>query len=154
MLVRTAPLTTGRRLLIVLEPGDEVLTGIARACAEHDIGAAVITTFSGALRRARLIAGDHAVADPEAPLADSTEVRYTEGIGSGTITRDPAGVHTVHVHVALGAKDRGGAAVAGHLLEAETHYVVEVVVDEVLEPALARAPHPDSRGVPILSIVR
>lgn len=150
--MRTAPLTIGRRLLVVLEPGDEVLTSLADACAQHGIAQAVISTFSGALRRARLIAAEWPVADPEPPLRESIEVFYTEGIGSGTITTAPDGTILPHVHVALGDKARGGAAAAGHLLEGETHYVVEVVLDEVLAPALGRSPHPDSSGIPILTV--
>jgi predicted DNA-binding protein with PD1-like motif len=150
--MRTTAVTHGRRLLIVLEPGDDVLPSMAAACARHGIEQGVVATFSGAFRRARLIAGDEAALDPELPLADASEVYYTEGIGSGTVTRDAGGEYAVHIHVALGRKDRGGAAVAGHLLAAETHYVVEIVVDEVLEPALERTPHPGSSGVPILTI--
>ncbi|WP_159500554.1 PPC domain-containing DNA-binding protein [Microbacterium sp. 18062] len=150
--MRSTETITGRRVLVVLEPGDEVLSSLAEACRSHGIAQAVVTTFSGALRSARIIAADHAPVDPEAPLPESVEVRYTEGIGSGTITRDAAGDHTVHVHVALGAKDRSGLAVAGHLLHAETHYVVEVVLDEILAPALGRRAHPGSSGIPILDI--
>ncbi|MFJ6651519.1 PPC domain-containing DNA-binding protein [Microbacterium sp. NPDC091313] len=150
--MRSAVITTGRRVLVVLEPGDEVLSTLTRACLEHGIAQAVIGTFSGALRRARLIASEWPAADPEAPLAESIEVTYTEGIGSGTITTGADGTVVAHVHVALGDKARGAAAVAGHLLEGETHYVIEVVLDEVLTPALGRSPHPDSRGVPILTI--
>jgi predicted DNA-binding protein with PD1-like motif len=150
--VRTAEITTGRRLLVVLEPGDDVLAALATACAHHGVVQAVIGTFSGAFRRARLIAAEGPVADPEAPLVDAVEVTYAEGIGSGTVTTSPDGTVVPHVHVALGDKARGAASVAGHLLAGETHYVVEVVIDEVLAPALGRAPHPDSRGVPILTI--
>lgn len=150
--MNSAVLRTGRRVLVVLEPGDEVISSLAHACREHGVAQAVIAVFSGALRRARLIASDRPADDPEAPLGEAVEVAYTEGIGSGTITTSADGEVVVHVHVALGDKARGAAALAGHLLEGETHYVVEVVLDEVLAPALGRAPHPDSRGVPTLTI--
>lgn len=151
--MQSAEATTGRRILVVLEPGDEILGSLAAACRLHDVAQGVITTFSGALRHARIIAADHAVEDPEVPLPESVEVAYTEGVGSGTITQGPDGAHTVHVHVALGAKDRSGSAVAGHLLHGETHYVIEIVLDEILAPRLTRATHPGSSGIPILRIV-
>ncbi len=150
--MQTAEATTGRRILVVLQPGDEVISSLAEACRRHDVAQAVVTTFSGALRTARIIAADGAPEDPEVPLPASVEVTYTEGIGSGTITRDAAGAHMVHIHVALGAKDRSGLAFAGHLLHGETHYVIEIVLDEVVAPALARAVHPGSSGIPILDI--
>jgi predicted DNA-binding protein with PD1-like motif len=150
--VQSAQASIGRRIIVILEPGDEVLDSLAEACRRHDIGQAVITTFSGALRHARIIAADHAVDDPEAPLGASVTADYTEGTGSGTITRGADGAHTVHVHVALGSKDRSGLAIAGHLLHGETHYVIEIVLDEILAPRLVRAIHPGSSGIPILQI--
>jgi predicted DNA-binding protein with PD1-like motif len=150
--MQSAEATTGRRLLVVLEPGDDILESLAEACRRHGIDQAVITTFSGALRHARIIAADRPAADPEIPLPESVTVDYTEGIGSGTITQGTDGGHTVHVHVALGAKDRSGLAFAGHLLEGEAHYVIEIVLDEILAPRLSRAAHPDSHGIPILRV--
>ncbi|WP_191906703.1 PPC domain-containing DNA-binding protein [Microbacterium lushaniae] len=151
--MKIATAVSGRRLMIALEPGDEVLSSLATACRDAGIDQGVISTFSGALRWARLIASDTVPADPELPLPDHIEATYCEGVGSGTITRDPDGAHVVHVHVALGEKDRSGAAVAGHLLAAETHYVVEVVIDEVLAPVMTRTAHPCSSGVAILGFV-
>jgi predicted DNA-binding protein with PD1-like motif len=150
--MQTAVARTGRRVLVVLEPGDEVLSSLAAACRAEGVDQAVITTFSGAFRSAWVIAADSAVDDPELPMPEKTRIAYCEGVGSGTITREGDGDHIVHVHVAFGEKDRSGAAVAGHLLQAETHYVVEVVLDEILEPALSRIPHPDASGVAILHL--
>lgn len=147
--MRSDVITPGRRLLVALEPGDEVLESLAAACSVHGIDQAVVVTFSGAFRTAHLIAGTETPADPELPLGEVTEVSYTEGIGSGTITRE-GDEYRVHLHVALGEKDQSGAAYAGHLLHAETHYVVEIAVDEVLAPALRREAHPGSSGVRIL----
>jgi predicted DNA-binding protein with PD1-like motif len=151
-IMQTALAHTGRRLLVALEPGDDVLSCLADACRAAGIDQAVITTFSGAFRSVWVIAADHAPEDPELPLPERCRVGYCEGIGSGTVTRDANGEHVVHVHVAVGAKDRSGVAVAGHLLQAETHYVVEVVLDEILEPALSRVVHPEASGVAILHL--
>ncbi|MDX2377798.1 DNA-binding protein [Microbacterium sp. LRZ72] len=143
--------TSGRRLVLALEPGDEVLTAIAAACRERGVAQAAIVVLSGALRSARLIATHEPIDDPEAPLADEIEVRYTEGIGSGTVSSDDAGQYTVHVHVALGEKADGARATAGHLLHAVTHYVVEVVLDEILTPRLTRRASEATHGIPALS---
>ncbi len=142
---------TGRRLVVALEPGDEVLTSLATACREHGIAQALVVTFSGAFRSADLIAGDHAPDDPELPSGEVTRVAYTEGIGSGTVTSEN-GEYVVHLHVALGEKSRSGAAAAGHLLRAETHYVAEIALDEILEPPMSRRVHPASSGVGILAL--
>jgi predicted DNA-binding protein with PD1-like motif len=149
--MRAHLVTTGRRLALALEPGDDVLSAIADACRDHDIEQAVVVMMSGALRRARLIGTTEPIADPELPLGDTVEVEYTEGIGSGTVSRDPSGAYAVHVHVALGEKGAGCSAVAGHLLSAETHYVVEVILDEVLSPRFAREASAATSGVPALT---
>ncbi|UIN30955.1 PCC domain-containing protein [Microbacterium binotii] len=150
--MQTAEIQTGRRVVVVLEPGDEILTSLADACRRHGIAQAAISTFSGAFRTVRLIAAETPAADPEAPMPTAVDVPYTEGLGSGTITTASDGALVVHVHVAVGVKDDAARAYAGHLLSGETHYVVEVVLDEILSPVLERRPHPGSAGLPILQI--
>lgn len=148
-------LVTGRRLVLSLEPGDEVLTSIGEACRRNGFEQAIVVVLSGALRSARLIGTHHPEGDPELPLADAIEVRYVEGTGSGTVSRAVTDsgdeVYTVHVHVALGEKGSGARAVAGHLLSATTHYVVEVVLDEVLSPRFGREASLATSGVPALT---
>jgi predicted DNA-binding protein with PD1-like motif len=143
--------TTGRRLALALEPGEEVLASIAHACRAHGISQAVVVVLSGAFRAARLIGTDAPGGDPELPLGDTVDVHYTEGIGSGTVSSDDDGAYTVHVHVALGQKSTGCSAFAGHLLSATAHYVVEVVLDEVLSPRFGRTASAATLGVPALT---
>lgn len=150
--MQTAEIQTGRRVVVVLEPGDEILASLADACRRHGIAQAAISTFSGAFRTVRLIAAETPATDPEAPMPTAVDVPYSEGLGSGTITSGPDGAVHVHVHVAVGVKDDAARAYAGHLLSGETHYVVEVVLEEILSPALERRPHPGSAGLPILHL--
>ncbi len=148
-------MVTGRRLVLSLEPGDEVLTSIAEACRRHGFEQAIVVMLSGALRTARLIGTNHPEGDPELPLADAVEVHYVEGTGSGTVSRDVTDsgdeMYVVHVHVALGEKGKGARAVAGHLLSGTAHYVVEVVLDEVLSPRFGREATAATSGVPALT---
>ena len=124
--MRESLMVTGRRLVLSLEPGDEVLASIGDACRRHGFEQAVVVVLSGALRTARLIGTNRPEGDPELPLA-------------------------VHVHVALGEKGSGARAVAGHLLSGTTHYVVEVVLDEVLSPRFYREATIATYGVPALT---
>lgn len=149
--MQSALLTTGRRLALALEPGDDVLGSIAAACREHGIAQAVIVTCSGAFRRVRLIAAeDDDRPDPEEPMPDHVDVAHVEGIGSGTVTSDADGEPWVHLHLAAGVRGDSGRAVAGHVVEAESQYVVEVALDEVLAPRLLREASAATRGVPAL----
>jgi predicted DNA-binding protein with PD1-like motif len=147
-MAHSAELTTGRRIGLVLSAGDDVIASIAAACVEHDIHQAVIPVFLGAFRSVRFIASDSPIADQEAPLKDSTEVAYVEGLGSGTITWNAiTGTHHVHVHVAVGVKDSAAAGFAGHLLAATTHYVAEIVIDEIVSPEMHRVADPSAYGL-------
>jgi predicted DNA-binding protein with PD1-like motif len=138
-MAHSAELQVGRRIGVVLSAGDDVLSSIAAACIEHDIRQAVIPVFLGAFRSVRFIASDSAIDDQEAPLKETTEVAYVEGIGSGSITwNENSASHQVHLHVAVGVKDEAAGGYAGHLLAAETHYVAELVIDEVLAPTMRR----------------
>lgn len=147
--MHSTEIVSGRRLALALEPGDDVLGSIGQACSDHGIAQAVIVTFSGAFRRVRLIATHHDDRpDPEEPLTDAVEVTHVEGVGSGTVATLDDGTLSVHVHVAVGVRAEAGAAYAGHLLAGEAQYVVEVVLDEVLEPRTTRSASDATRGVP------
>lgn len=149
--MRAAELTVGRRFAVALDPGDEVLEALTKLCAEHDIRQATIPVFSGAFRSARFIAAHTPVDDQEPPLPQEVTVTYTEGIGSGTVMWDAdAGRAVPHLHVALGVKNTGATGYAGHLLGGEVHYTAEVVIEEVLSPALLRVSDPRAFNIPTL----
>lgn len=158
--MRTAPVTTGRRVLVVLEPGDEVLTSLAQACARHGIHLAAITTFLGAFTSVDLIGSSVPAADPDLPMPERTRVEHVEGTASGTVAPGPDGTPVVHLHAAMGVKDRAAAGFVGHVLAATTHYTAEVLLEELLlDPAGAapdtgavRRPDPRAHGIPTLHL--
>ncbi|MDO9399051.1 MAG: DNA-binding protein [Herbiconiux sp.] len=141
---------TGRTVLVVLEPGDDVLPALAEACRVHAVRSAVIPVFLGAFREVRIIGAAEPPADEDALMPDAVTVRNSEGLGSGTVTPGPEGP-LIHLHVAVGAKGASAAATAGHLLGGIVQYPVEVVLTEVLEPALTREPNAQARGLPTLT---
>ena len=143
-------LTMGRRIAVLLRPGDDVLESIITACRAHRIEQGVISTFLGAFTSVRLIGTMDPIEDDDAPLPESIEVTGVEGTGSGTIASTPDGP-VVHLHVAVGVKGEGAAAYAGHLLAATAHYVVEIVIDEVLAPPLVRRVDARARDLPTLA---
>lgn len=144
--VRETELVLGRRWSLVLEPGEEVIAALDEWCARTGVRAGTVDLFFGAFRSVTLIAGRDDTVDPELPLPTSVEVAYLEGIGSGSIAQKD-GSARVHLHVAAGVKSAGGAAYAGHLLSAEVHYTVEVVVQEVLSPELTLRVDPRAHGI-------
>ncbi len=141
-----AELSVGRRFLVVLQPGDDVLGGIRDFCAENGVEQAYLTTFLGAYTEAELIGTADPITDEDAPLPESVVVRNSEGIGSGTVVTVD-GVCTPHIHVAIGEKGDSAAAYAGHLLSGTVQYVTEIIAVEILGPRLTRRSDPAARGL-------
>jgi predicted DNA-binding protein with PD1-like motif len=146
--VQSSEIVTGRKVGVVLHSGDEVIASIAEACAAHGIRQAYIPVFLGAFRAVRFIASHSPIPNQEAPLKDSIVVSYVEGIGSGSVSWDErSGTHTVHLHAAVGVKDSVARGHVGHVLAATTHYVAEIVIEEVLSPLMARVADPQAFGL-------
>lgn len=143
--VRSALLTTGRQWMLVLEPGEELLEAITAWCVRTEVIQATVTLF-GAFRSVRLIATHAPLADQEPPLADAVDIAYVEGSGSGTVTTVD-GSPRPHIHVAVGVKSQGAAAYAGHVLQAQVHYTVEVMVTEVISPTFVLRPDTQAFGL-------
>lgn len=140
---------TGRTVLAVLEPGDGVLEGLAEACSRFGIENAVIPVFLGAFSELAFIGAAEPPLDEDEPMTSVTVVRNCEGLGSGTVTSGPEGPQ-IHLHASVGAKGESARATAGHVLRGTVQYPVEVVITEVLSPALSRRPNDRARGIPTL----
>nr|WP_276611083.1 PPC domain-containing DNA-binding protein [Kineococcus siccus] len=142
----------GRRVAVVLEPGEDLFGGIAQVCRDLDVRQAYVPVFLGAFSTAELIGTCGPVPDPDLPMTDVVHLDNTEGSGSGSIAWEEAtGRVSVHLHASLGLKSRSATAHAGHLLAARVQYVVELVLEEVVAPGLLRVPHPGARGIPALA---
>jgi predicted DNA-binding protein with PD1-like motif len=144
-------LVGGRRIAVVLQPGDDILGALGEACAAHGIEQGYLPVFLGAFTEVSLIGTCLPVEDEDVPLKDSVLLTNVEGTGSGTIAWDAAATSVqIHLHVAIGMKSRAAAGYAGHLLGGTVHYVTEVVVEEVLAPRFARRPDPAAHDIPNL----
>jgi predicted DNA-binding protein with PD1-like motif len=140
----------GRRILVLMRPGDDVLGSLVDACREHRIEQGIVTSLLGAFTSVTLIATHEPIADHDAPLGDSITVEGVEGTGAGTLASSAEGP-VPHVHVAVGVKADGAVAYSGHLLAATAHYVVEATIDEVLHPPLVRRVDVAARGLATLA---
>ena len=143
----------GRSLVVVLEPGDEVRAGIAAACRAAGIEAAYVPVFLGAFRETVLIGGEHPPADVDEPMPTSVTVVNAEGHGTATVTAGADGPE-VHLHATVGAKGESARASAGHVISAVVQYHTEVIVVELVSPAMAREPNEAARGIATLTFAR
>jgi predicted DNA-binding protein with PD1-like motif len=141
---------TGRTVVVVLEPGDEVLDSLAAACRRFAIGSAFVPVFLGAFTELTVIGAEQPPAEEDAPLQASVVVRNCEGLGSATVAPGPHGPE-VHLHAAVGAKGDSSRATAGHVLAGTVQYPTEVIITEILSPAFARRPNERARGLATLT---
>jgi predicted DNA-binding protein with PD1-like motif len=144
-------LVGGRRIAVVLQPGDDVFGALGQACAAHGIEQGYLPVFLGAFTEVSLIGTCLPVPDEDLPMKDSVRLTNVEGTGSGTIAWDAeANCVQVHLHVAIGMKSQSASGYAGHLLGGTVHYVTEVVVEEVLAPRFLRRADPAAHNIPNL----
>jgi len=149
MLMIAAVAETGRTVLAVLEPGDAVLEALGEACLRFGIENAAIPVFLGAFTELEFIGAEEPPLDEDAPMQSASLVRNCEGLGSGTVTRGPEGPQ-VHLHASVGAKGDSARATAGHVLRGTVQYPTEVMITEILSPALSRQPNDRARGLATL----
>lgn len=142
-------ITSDRRIIVLLRPGDDVIPSVVSACREHRIEQGVIVTLLGAFTSVTLIGTTGPIAVPDAPLAETVTLEGVEGTGSGTIAATHEGP-LPHIHLSVGVKGDGAAGYTGHLVAATAHYVVEIVIDEVLSPMLVRRVDESAASLPTL----
>lgn len=142
----SSELTTGRRFIVVLQPGDDILPSIVEACERHGIAQGYLPVFLGAFSTVTLIATSEPILDEDAPLPLTASHRNSEGTGSGTLVTVDGSI-VPHVHVAVGAKGDSGAAYAGHLVSGVVQYVTEIVIEEVIEPHLEKRTDAAAHGL-------
>jgi uncharacterized protein len=108
---------------VVFQTGDDPIQGLKNLTRDEGLGGSSITAI-GAFRRAVLGFFDFDRKDYQRiPVEEQCEVVSL----LGNIAEAPDGPG-LHLHAVLGKRD--GQAVAGHLLEAEVHPTLEVMVNE------------------------
>jgi len=141
----------GRRYLLVLERGDELMAEV-KAFAERERLRAAEFTGIGAVASAKL-----AAFDPEdREYVDIPDPGQTELVSlNGRITlpkdadpADPPTERQLHVHCVLSRED--GSTLAGHVFELVIRPTCEVFVSESTAN-VARVEDPDS-GLPVISL--
>jgi predicted DNA-binding protein with PD1-like motif len=141
----------GRRYVLVLERGDELIAEV-KALAERERLRAAEFTGIGAVASARL-----AAFDPDSrEYVDIPDPGQTELVSlNGRITlpkdadpADPPPERQLHVHCVLSRED--GSTIAGHVFELVIRPTCEVFVAESTEH-VARTEDPDS-GLPVISL--
>jgi predicted DNA-binding protein with PD1-like motif len=149
--MHSRPLTLGRTFGVVFEHGEDFMATLLRFCAEHEVRQAYLPGFLGAFSSAEIVGTCQAPPDPMAPVWSRVQLEHVEAIGSGTVAVNPAtGALAPHIHIAAGVKRYAAAGYTSHLLDAIVQFVIELLVIEVADPGLTRAPDPGLYDIPLL----
>lgn len=155
--MRTKEIAVGRQIMVVLEHGEDFYSGLAEACAKHEIRSGYIPSFVGGFRTARLVEDCKPLERPDAPLWEEVVVEHLEALGGGTLAWNTEENQLApHIHVAAGIKDASADGRVSHLLGATVQFICEIPVVEVIGttegPTLTRSrdPHLFGGEVPIL----
>lgn len=124
----------GRLVIIRLDPGEDLLQGLQRACEERGIKNAVIVSGYGALKKVHY----HAIAGTDYPPKDRHVVheRPLELVSlSGIIANG-----NIHAHIGVSTLEK---AFGGHLEPGTiVAYLAEIALLEIAEGELVRTKHP------------
>ncbi|MBP2303545.1 PPC domain-containing DNA-binding protein [Azospirillum picis] len=133
----------GQRVFaVVFQTGDDPIAGLKAVARDEGLAASSLTAI-GAFRRGVLGFFDFDRKDyHRIPVEEQCEV--VSLIGNVTAGPDGPGLH---LHAVLGRRD--GQAVAGHLLEAEVHPTLEVMLTE--SPAHLVRRKDAETGLPLLA---
>ncbi len=130
----------GRIFILRLEDGEVVHEVVERFAEEHSIRAAALIAVGGADEGSRLVVGpekgrDVPVVPMELLLDDVHEVA-----GTGTLFPDEEGRPQIHMHFALGRKDR---TVTGCIRKGvKVWQILEVILFELLDTSAHREADP------------
>jgi predicted DNA-binding protein with PD1-like motif len=141
----------GRRYVLVLERGDEVMEEV-KAFAERERLRVATFTGIGAVSSAKIAAFDPSSRD-YVDIPDPGQAELLSLNGRITLPKDadpsnPPAERQLHVHCVLAHKD--GSAIGGHVLELVIRPTCEIFVTEATEH-VARTEDPDS-GLPVISL--
>lgn len=150
--MKSAQLTIGRTFGVTFDHGDNFFASLAEFCRSNDVRQGYIPMFIAGLAEVEIVGACEKLADPEAPVWSKVHLERVEALGGGTLAYDAA-TDTVlpHIHVTVGEKGRSATGYTSHLLSADVQFLTEMVVVEVLSPAMTRPRNAALYDVPLLT---
>ncbi len=150
--MKSSELIMGRSFALSLEHGEDFFGGLKSFCKQHNIKQGFIPGFIAGFERVELVGTSEPIANRNEPIWSKVVLENVEAVGSGTIAySDAEDAISPHVHVTVGSKGMAAVAHSSHLLNAKVLFLTEMLVMEVLEPAMRRVPSDSLNGLPLLS---
>jgi predicted DNA-binding protein with PD1-like motif len=145
-------LTVGRTLGVTFDHGEDFFAALAEFCRLRDLRQGYIPYFLAGFSTAKLVGTCDQLENPQAPVWSHVYLTNVEAQGGGTIAYDPDQEKIKpHIHVSVGLKERSAVGHTSHLLEATVQFLTEMIVVEVVAPAMRRRTEPTLYDVPLLT---
>lgn len=143
--------TTGRTIVAVFDHGDDFYSALSEVCRQHNIRQCYSPMFIAGLSTADIVGTCQRLKDPAAPVWDKVQLANVEALGGGTLAWDEAtGSISPHIHITVGLKEHSATGHTSHLLGATVQFLTEMVIVEVIGPAMHRRRKADLYDVPQL----
>ena len=151
--MRSHNLTPGRMISVVFDHSDDFFTALAEACRAHDIKQGYIPMFIAGLSAAKIVGTCQRLDNPNAPVWTHVDLTNVEALGGGTIAWDDTNQKILpHIHITAGLKEYSATAHTSHLLDATVQFLTEMLIIEVVSPAMRRLPNSTLYDVPQLHL--
>lgn len=145
-------LTTGRTFGARFDAGEGFFPALEELCRSNGIRYGYIPMFLAAFAEADIVGTCDRLQDPAAPVWSKVHLTNAEALGCGTIAYDERDGRIVpHIHTSLGLKEHSATGYTSHLLSARMQFLAEMIVVEVIAPAMTRPPDPGLYDVPLLT---
>jgi predicted DNA-binding protein with PD1-like motif len=150
--LHSAELTIGRTFGVTFDPGEDFFPTLSAFCRTKSIRHGYVPMFLAAFAEATIVGTCDKIEDPEAPVWNRVHLTNVEAFGCGTVAYDPERDDIApHIHTTLGEKARSATGYTSHLLSAQVQFLVEMIVVEVISPAMTRPANPSLYDVPLLT---
>ncbi|MGL4745793.1 MAG: PPC domain-containing DNA-binding protein [Dermatophilaceae bacterium] len=150
--MRSHELSIGRTFAVSFDHGEDFFATLAAFCRDRGVRQGYVPMFIAGFSEVEIVGSCEKLADPDAPVWSRVHLSGVEAIGGGTLAHDPdTGDLLPHLHVSVGEKSRSAVGHTSHLLAATVQFLVEMVVVEVIAPAMTRPLNADLYGVPTLT---
>ena len=151
--MRSHELTIGRTFGVTFDHGDDFFEALDEFCRVNGVRQGYVPMFLAGFSEAEIVGTCEKLDDPKAPVWSKVHLENVEALGCATIASN-GDDHRIlpHVHVAVGRKEHSAAGHTSHLLSARVQFLTEMLLVEVLAPAMRRSPHPSLYNVPLLTL--
>lgn len=145
-------LDIGRTIAVTFEHGEDFFESLRGACEEAGVRQGYIPLFLAGLSEAELAGTCEKPEDAAAPVWSAVHLTNLEAVGAGSLAWDEESQSvSPHLHLSVGARQRGALGYTSHLLGATVQFLTEMIIVEVTGPPARRVENRALYDVPVLT---